>query len=235
MKDLVSDIITSYEHRIVAVESLITNAYETAVDSDDGISQPYETGQKLRDDLRENLVRNCSLRRKDFDNLTSKIFADIDLKKTEIESERRLVKERLRAYLRRQQELVASLKQQLAKSGQEDYSRDNLEAILNNIRTSQKEAGEKTFALLRDFQFRLKIFRQELEGLNDKLQRILERGEILKLEDLRQLQAGLAYERRKTEREVRKSDVERLDVERLLVRFSNDRQKSIHHGHQIGA
>ncbi len=223
MKDLVLDLINSYEHRVVTVESLINNAYETAVDSDEGLSQDYNTAQKLRDALRETLVRNCSLRRKDFDAFASKVFSSIDTKKVEIENQRKLIRETLKAYLGRQKELVTSLKEQLAKLGLEGSNKDSLELLLNDIKTSQKEEGEQTFSLLRDIQFRLKTFRIELADLNSNFQRILERGELLKLEDLRQLQSTLAQERRKAERKERKED-----VERLLAHFSRERQEIIH-------
>jgi DNA polymerase III delta prime subunit len=207
----------------VTVESLINSAYETTVDSDEGLSLAYETGQKLRAEIRETLVRNCSLRRKDFDAFASKVFSSIDTKKMEIENQRKLTREILKAYLGRQKELVTSLKEQLAKFSLEGSNRDSLELILSDIKTSQKEEGEQTFALLRDIQFRLKTFRQELADLNDNLQRILKRGELLKLEDLRQLQSTMAQERRKAERKER-----REDVERLLAHFSGERQESIH-------
>ncbi len=223
MKDLVLDLINSYEHRVVTVESLINNAYETAVDSDEGLSQDYNTAQKLRDALRETLVRNCSLRRKDFDAFASKVFSSIDTKKVEIENQRKLIRETLKAYLVRQKELVIALKEQLAKLGLEGSNKDSLELLLNDIKTSQKEEGEQTFSLLRDIQFRLKTFRIELADLNSNFQRILERGELLKLEDLRQLQSTLAQERRKAERKERKED-----VERLLAHFSRERQEIIH-------
>jgi DNA polymerase III delta prime subunit len=193
------------------------------VDSDEGLSLAYETGQKLRAEIRETLVRNCSLRRKDFDAFASKVFSSIDTKKMEIENQRKLTREILKAYLGRQKELVTSLKEQLAKFSLEGSNRDSLELILSAIKTSQKEDGEQTFALLRDIQFRLKTFRQELADLNDNLQRILKRGELLKLEDLRQLQSALAHERRKAEKEVRKED-----VSRLLAYFNRERQESIH-------
>ena len=223
MKDMVLDLINSYEHRVATVESLINSAYETTVDSDEGLSLAYETGQKLRAEIRETLVRNCSLRRKDFDAFASKVFNSIDTKKMEIENQRKLTRETLKTYLGRQKELVTSLKEQLAKFSLEGSNRDSLELILSDIKSSQKEDGEQTFALLRDIQFRLKTFRQELADLNSNLQRILERGELLKLEDLRQLQSSLAHERRKGENEIRKED-----VSRLLAHFNRERQESIH-------
>jgi hypothetical protein len=223
MKDVVLDLINSYEHRVMTVESLINNAYETAVDSDEGLSQAYKTEQKLKDDLRETLVRNCSLRRKDFDAFTALVFSNIDAKKTEIENQQKQIREILKAYLGKQKGLVVALKEQLAKFSLEATNKKSLEAILSDIKTSQREEGEQTFSLLRDIQFRLKIFRQELADLNSNLQRILERGELLNLEDLRQLRSTLAQERRKAERKER-----REDVERLLEHFNRKRQEIIH-------
>ncbi len=219
MKDVVLGLINSYERRVVAVESLVLSAYETAGDSGDGLSQAYKTEQKLKADLRETLVRSSSLRRTDFDNLTSKIFGEIEAKRAEIEEERRLIRARLNAYLGRQKELVTSLKGQLTRPNLEGSSQDNLGGILTEIKTTQEDEGEQTFALLRDFQLRLKTYRQELDELNNRLQRTLERGELLKLEDLRQLQASWADERRKDEKKLRKED-----VQRLLARFNRERQ-----------
>jgi hypothetical protein len=222
MKDMVLELIDSYEHRVVTVESLINSAYETTSDSDEGISESYNTAQKLRESLRETLVRNCSLRRKDFDAFTAAVFSSIDKKKLDIENERKQIREILKAYLARQKELVTALKEQLAEFGLEGTDKDNLETILNDIKTSQREEGEQTFSLLRDIQIRLKIFRQELADLNNNLQRVLERGELLNLEDLRQLQSAAAQERRKAERKERKGD-----VERMLAHFSRKRQEII--------
>ncbi len=115
------------------------------------------------------------------------------------------------------------MKEQLAKFSLEGSNKDSLELLLNDIKTSQKEEGEQTFSLLKDIQLRLKTFRLELADLNNNLQRILERGELLKLEDLRQLQSVMAQERRKAERKERKED-----VERLLAHFNRERQEIIH-------
>ena len=220
MKELVLDIINSYEHRVVTVENLINNAYEAAVDTDEGLSLAYNTAQKLRDDLRETLVRNCSLRRKDFDAFTSIVFNNIDKKKTDIENERKLVREILKTYLDKQKKLVTALKEQLTGFGQEGNDKASLELLLINIKESQKEEGEQTFSLLRDIQLRLNTFRKELADLNSNFQRILDRGELLKMEDLRQFRANLALERRKAERKERKDD-----IGRLLEQFNQERRE----------
>jgi hypothetical protein len=222
MQELVLDLINSYEHRVVTVETLINNAFESGIDSDEGLSQAYNQAQLFKQTLRETLVRNCSLRRKDFDAFTALVFNRIDNKKADIENERKQIRELLKAYLSRQRELITALKEQLANFCLGGSSKDSLETLLDGIKISQKEEGEQTFSLLKDIQFRLKTFRLELADLNNNLARILERGELLQLEDLRQLESTLAVERRKAERKERKEN-----VGRLLEQFSRERQDVI--------
>jgi hypothetical protein len=160
------------------------------------------------------------MRRKDFDAFTSIVFNNIDKKKTDIEDERKLAREILKTYLDKQKKLVTVLKEQLAVFGQEGNDKASLELLLINIKESQKEEGELTFSLLRDIQLRLNIFRKELADLNSNFQRILDRGELLKMEDLRQFRSNLALERRKAERKERKDD-----IGRLLEQFNQERRE----------
>jgi hypothetical protein len=219
MNDLIIDLINSYEHRVVTVENLINNAFETNMDSDEGLSKEYQTAQKLKEDLKETLVRNCSLRRKDFEAFAANVFSSIDKKKKDIENERKLIRQILIAYLGRQKELVIALKEQLTRFNLEGTNKNSLELLLDDIKNSQKEEGEQTFSLLKDIQLRLKTFRAELADLNSNLQRILERGELLNLDDFRQLQSSMAQKRRKSERQERKDE-----VEKLLANFNRKRQ-----------
>jgi hypothetical protein len=148
------------------------------------------------------------------------VFNNIDKKKTDIENERKLVREILKTYLDKQKKLVTALKEQLTGFGQEGNDKASLELLLINIKESQKEEGEQTFSLLRDIQLRLNTFRKELADLNSNFQRILDRGELLKMEDLRQFRANLALERRKAERKERKDD-----IGRLLEQFNQERRE----------
>jgi hypothetical protein len=223
MQELVLDLINSYEHRVDTVENLINNAFETGVDSDEGLTLAYCHSQKLKEDLRETMVRNCSLRRKDFDASMSLVFNRVEQKKTAIENERKQIRELLKAYLNRQKVLISALKDQLTNFSLGNTNKDSLELLLDDIKISQKEEGEQTFSLLKDIQFRLKTFRLELADLNSNLERILERGELLKVEDLRQLRSTLAVERRKAERKER-----REEVGILLAGFNRERLELTH-------
>jgi hypothetical protein len=159
------------------------------------------------------------------------------MKKTVIEEERKVLRERLKIYLECQKELAGSLKEQLVIFA--DGSDENkLKTVIEDIKKSQKEEGEQAFALLRDFQFRLKTLRQDVEELIHRLQRVLERGELIKLDDLRQLRASLAQEQRRVDRQFRASiayeqrkaekKLRSEDVQRLLAHFNQERQESVY-------
>jgi len=225
MKDAVLDLITSYENRISMVGEVVTTAYEAMLGSDDGLAELDKERTRLRNALQETLAKNCCLRRKDFNSLMERVLSDSHKgEKKEIEEERKQVREKLKEYLDKQKKLAASLRGQLVKFTQEDADRDSLGAIISDFKTACQDKGEQVFALLRNFQWHLESFQREQEEINRKLQRLVDRGESLKLDDLRQIEAGKARQDRKAERELR-----REDVERLLTHFRQQRQGNIHH------
>jgi len=224
MESLVLDLINSYENRISMVESLITTAYQAAAASDESLTELDKERERLKTRLRETLVQNCSLRRKDFNSLIERVLADSEGKKKEIEEEQRRVREKLKEYLDEQKGLAASLKAQLAKFIQETADKESLEAIITDFKSAYQDKGEQVFALLRNFQRHLEVFQREQEEINHTLQRLVDRGESLRIEDLRQLEAVKACQDRKAERELR-----REDVERLLAHFRHQPQTKSRH------
>jgi hypothetical protein len=225
MKELVLDLIVSYQNRVSAVEELLTGAYQAMPTSDATFAELDREKERLRTNLRETLVRNCSLRRKDFNNLMEKVFSDSERKRRDIEEEHRQIRQTVKKYLDEQRELASSLKEQLLGFTAEEADRDGFEAIINHFKSEYQDKGQEVFGLLRNFQSHLDLLRQEQDEINHKLQRLLERGESLTIEDLRQLEAAKAREERKAERQLR-----REDVRRLLLHFKQERTgpKTVH-------
>ncbi len=219
MKDLVLDLISSYENRMSLVEELVTEFYYATASLNESLAEVAEKRAGLKASLREILVSNCSLRRKDFDLLMERIISESETKKREIEEERKRVKQELERYLDKQKELVTSLRQQLVNFTYDEAGKEALEATIARIRTAYRDKGQQVFSLFHEFQLRLDSFWMEQEEINHKLQRLVERGEFLGLEDLRQLEAAQAGQERKAGRELR-----RQEVERLLARFGRQRR-----------
>jgi len=219
MNELVLDIVTCYENRISMVEELVTGEYYTTTTLDASLAAMAEERAKLKTSLQEILARNCSLRRKDFSPLMERITSEFESSKSELEKEREYIRDGLRIYLGEQKQSVASLRQQLVDFACEKVSGDALVSTIAMIKAAYRERGQEMFTTLRNFQLRLESFQAEQEEINHKLQRLVERGESLRLEDLRQLEAAEAGQERRAERELR-----RQEVERLLAHFKERRQ-----------
>ena len=218
MNDLILDIVTCYENRISMVEELVTGEYYTTTTLDASLAAMAEERAKLKTSLQEILSRNCSLRRKDFSTMMERITSEFEKSKSELEEEREYAKEGLKRYLDEQKQSVTSLRQQLVGFASEKVARDALGETIAVIKALYQERGHEMFATLRNFQLRLESFQAEQEEINHKLQRLVERGESLRLEDLRQLEAAEAGQERRAERELR-----RQEVERLLAHFKERR------------
>jgi predicted phage tail protein len=217
----VLELITSYESRIATVEELMTTVYQATVTSDGNFDILDEERERLKTGLQKTLAKNCSLRRKDFNHLVEAVLSDSNKTRGAIEEERSLVREKVKEYLNDQKQLANNLRQQLIELAQEKTDKNGLDTVMGNIRAMYEDKGQQLLAILRDFQRHLEAFRREQEEINRKLQRLVDRGESLSLEDLRQLEAAKACQDRKANRELR-----REEVDRLLARFGQQRQES---------
>jgi hypothetical protein len=155
--------------------------------------------------------------------MVERILADSEGKRKEVEERQKQVRRELKEYLDRQKELATSLREQLVQFTLGKTDKDGLETIVNDLKATFQNKGEEVFSLLRNFQLQLEVFQREQEEINHKLQRLVDRGESLGLEDLRQLEAAKAREDRKAERELRQEE-----VERLLLHFKQQRQEGNH-------
>jgi hypothetical protein len=211
MKELVEDLILSYQNRIIVVDELLIAAYH-AVSSDTGFVELDKERERLTSSLREALVKNCSLRRKDFNNLMEKVLCNSDKRRKEIEEEQKQVRERLKEYLDEQKELASSLGLRLLEFTQDKADKDSLGAIVNDFKAAYQDKGGQVLTVLRNFQVHLDIFRRDQEEVNGRLQRLVDTGPSLTIEDLMQVEAVKARQERKADRELRREDVEKTVI-----------------------
>jgi hypothetical protein len=206
----VLELITSYENRIATVEELMTTAYQATVTSGGSFDILDEERERLKTGLQKTLARNCSLRKKDFNRLLDRVLSDSNKNRGAIEEERNQVSEKVQEYLDEQKQLASCLRQQVVELAGDKTEKGCLDTIISNIKATYEDRGQRLFAMLREFQWRLEAYQKEQEEINHKLQRLMERGESLNLEDLRQLEAAKAHHERKADRELRREEVDRL-------------------------
>ena len=206
----VLELITSYENRIATVEELMTTAYQATVTSGGSFDILDEERERLKTGLQKTLARNCSLRKRDFNRLLERLLSDSNNNREAIEQERSQVREKVQEYLDEQKQLANSLRQQVIELAKEKIDKGCLDTIIDNIKATYEDKGQRLFSILRNFQLRLEVFQKEQAEINHKLQRLMNRGESLSLEDLRQLEATKACQDRKVNRELRREEVDRL-------------------------
>ena len=220
----VLDLITCYESRIATVEELMTTAYQATVTSGGSFDILDKERERLKTGLQKTLARNCSLRKRDFDCLLEQLLSDSNKNRVAIQEEQNRVREKVKEYLDEQKQLSSSLRQQIVELTQEKMDKGCLDAVIGKIKATYEDKGQRLFSILRNFQLRLKDFQREQEEINHKLQKLVDRGESLSLEDMRQLEAAEALQKRATDRELR-----REEVNRLLAHFGQQRQEIRRH------
>jgi hypothetical protein len=206
----VLELITSYESRIATVEELMTTAYQATETSGGSFNILDEERERLKTGLQKTLAKNCSLRKRDFDCLLEQLLYDSNKNRKAIEEEQSRVREKVKEYLAEQKQLANSLRQQIVELVKENMEKGCLDTIIGNIKATYADKGQLLFTILRDFQLHLKSFQKEQEAINRKLQRLVDRGESLHLEDMRQLEAAEALQNRTTDRELRHEEMDRL-------------------------
>lgn|GEM_PF-1188884 len=218
VKNATLSFISSYENLIFALRDIVS-LYDTTI-RDESLTSVNKEREKLKSGLQEILAKNCSLRRKDFNKLMERILCDIEKEKEQIKQEQKQIRGVLKEYLDEQKEWAALLRKKLTEFMQSNSGKDDLKTVLENIKAVYEGKGQSVFSRLWDFKLHMELFQREQEQINRRLQRLIDRGESLRIEDLRRLESAKTLERRKAERKIL-----REDVERLLSHFKRQRQR----------
>lgn len=223
MKDFLLELISSYESKVLTGVELIVATYHATFVCDQDLNHYDEARERLKERLQDTLAKNCFLRKKDFVLLVEGIFTDLDNKRREIEEQRKETQEKLDEYLKDQKQLAFSLREKVEEFNQGKEDKSNIENVIDKIKNSYQDRGEQVLDKLRSFQSRLSIFLHEQEEMNHTLQRLLDRGKLLNIDDVRQLEGERAHQERMSERNMRRGE-----VEGMLSQFRQKRERSSH-------
>lgn len=224
MNNTALELVSSYEHIIVEVERVIVAAFEMTASPESGLDSLDGERERLEAGIEELLAKNCSLRRKDFGRHMEAILAELETKRREIETERRAFMSEVKAYLAEQKELAGTLREQVNAGCPGKPEKAELESVKERIKATCDGKGEELFRRLLGIRRRFRAFELEYQEVNNRLQRLVDRGESLRIEHLRQLEAEKARCFRRDERESRQQD-----VERMLARFRQQRGETRQH------
>lgn len=211
MKDLILALVQFYENTIFTVEKMIFVNQE----------QNHEEQEKIKMCLREILAKNCYLRKKDFDGLMSKILSDIEKKEGEIKKQKNQLTDKIYVYLSEQKQWANSLRERLAKLNYDNSGVGGIEKLLERVKDSDQKKVRKILGELENLEQRYEAYQRDQEEINKCLQKLIEKGETLRFEDLRKL-----INLRDTNKRTILKKKRRKEVKEMLFSFRQQRLKS---------
>lgn len=175
IKDVLEDMVSSYEARIQNIGAIFETGqfFEGFQDS---FLETKQEREKISAELRENLAKNESLRKKDFDSM----MQDILLVQDEREKE---IKGMFKTYLNEEKERANTLKDGLAgfkealAKGEVERIRD-FQKMMQDILTRQNERKNEVSSSLKEFQ-------KEQKMLAERLKELLVKGREIRTKDLK--------------------------------------------------
>ena len=200
IKKLTNEVVFSYESRISEVGIIIDNTYR--------ILEEFKTKRnEMSNRLKENLAKEGSLRKKDFDSMMEEILSRQDEREKQ-------VKDLLRTFLEEQKEMAQTIKKNLAEG--EKVRITDFKKILQDIQTRQK-ARENTVSIA------LMTFQKEYKEVAESLHNLLNKGEAIRIKDFKEMVKN-----------IRSRQIERAnEVRKKLAEFRKERQEMASEWHKL--
>jgi len=210
-ENVLDSIISSYEARIQSIEAFFEVTGHIFQDFQDSLLDTRQERGKINSQLRENLARNGSLRKKDFDRMMSVISSHLDQSEQEV---RRLSKR----YLGEQTKLVQQLREGLRDfkdaltEGQTQKAKE-LQTLIKEILTKQDESKIEVTSKLKEFQ-------QGQQQTSKMLGDLLAKGKELRIRDFK---ATLGEFKRQRAERIAYQERRRREVKDMLSEFKAKR------------
>lgn len=208
---ILENVIFSYEARIQSIGALLEATGQIVQDFQESLLSTRTERERINYQLRENLARNASLRKKDFDRMMSVISSHIDQSEQEV---RGLFKK----YLDEQARLVQQLRESMGEfrgalvAGRHERVKE-LQTSLREILGRQGESKNTVTSKLEQFQ-------QGQQRTSNMLKALLAKGEKLRIRDFKAVLAE--FRKRRHERQARRRQ-RRRQVRDMLDKFKAER------------
>lgn len=203
-ENLVDSVFCSHEARIRNVESFLDTARSVLESFDNSLLAMRGEYNHISAQLRDNLARNGSLRKKDFDSMMTALSADQDRRAQE-------VRDLSRTYLAEQTQFAHQLRQRLREfidalaQGEAAGVTQHHQAI-TDLFARQQQHSEHVVSRLRESE-------EEQQRAAGMLRDLLARGRELRIKDLKSM---LAEFKRQRDRRLLEQDQRREEVQDML-------------------
>lgn len=217
MRNIVEKIIFSYEARIECIGIIFDTTHQLLRDFQDSFIDTKQEREKLTAELRENLAKNESLRRNDFDNMMQGVLSTQDKREKE-------VRNLLNSYLNEQKEMVQALKGNLEKF-KDSLAKGEIQRVkefqnmIKKILAGQEKRKEEVTS-------KLKAFQKEQKEMAKRLKGLLVKGKMLRIKDLKSMLGELKTQNRER---IACQEERRKGVRRRLSDFKKERLEAARH------
>ena len=185
----VTKIIVSYKNRIAMVEDLMKKAHQATMASQGGLDILNERRERLKADLCRIMAKNGASNKADLDRLLEKALVNSTRRRIAIENERIQIRVQVEKFLDDHKQLADYLRRRLTEPQLGNADDGTLDAMLGIFKTRYEDMGRRLVAGLREFRSNLRVFLQEQEEINTRMQKLVHKGRRLCIEDLNQLEA----------------------------------------------
>jgi len=205
------DIVSSYEAKIRSIGAIFDTTHQLLQDFQGSFLDTKQEREKLRAELRENLAKNESLRKKDFDNMMQEILSIQERGEKE-------VRNLLNNYLNEQKEMAHTLRNNLAKVKDALAKGDagmvkEIQVVIKGILANQEERKEKAI-------FKLKEFQKDQQQMTKRLEELLAKGKELRIKDLKLM---LAEFKRQHEERISRQQQRKKAVQTMQKKMAEER------------
>lgn len=211
MGDIVDDIVSSYEARIQSIGAIFDTTHQLLEGFQESFLDTKQEREKLSAELRENLVKIESLRRKDFDNMMQGILSIQDEREKEVRSI-------FKNYLNEHKEMAVALRENLSKvkdalaKGEAERIKE-FQALIKEILAKQDERKNEVTSKLKEFQ-------KEQQEVAKRLKELLAKGNQLRIRDLKSM---LKEFKAQNKERIARQEERRDGVWSMLGDFKNER------------
>ncbi len=213
-RDIVEEIISSYETRIQGVEALFETTHQILQSFQDSVLDTRHERDRINYQLKESLAKNGSLRKKDFDGMMSVISSHQD-------QEEREVRNLSKSYLTEQTNFVQELRQGL-RNFTEALARGEVQRV-EEFQTLIKEIFAKQGKRKEEVISKLKEFQKEQQETAKMLKNLLDKGRELRIRDLKLMLDEFKAQHRER---IAHQGERRQEVKNLLGKFKTKRAEA---------
>lgn len=211
LKNVVESMLSSYEMRIQSIGAIFDTTHNLLQSFQESFLDTRRERERINDQLRENLARNESLRKSDFDNMMHEILAVQDRREEQ-------VRNLLNGYLDGQQKMASSLRSNLAKI-KEALAKGETQRV-KEVQTTIKEVLAEQEKIKQEVVLRLNEFQEGQHEMTVRLKELLAKGSELRLRDLKRMLVEFTAQRK--ERTARRIE-RKKEVRDMLGGFRDQR------------